>query len=169
MTDLFVWRGRFSDGVLGFRGRIHNLVGGSRVPCHIILLLYRIKHFSLSYDTLQPASHKILMETKEIWARPGTPCACVASLVSHGRSTFHVFVDCSFVPSGRCMTSGTVAGLIFRSGSPGRIKCSLAPASEIYWLISILILDVLNRFSCFGDSMISMEESSVSGSVWEVM
>ena len=61
---MFVWMGRFSGGVMVFRGRIRNLVDGSCVPCHTLLLFYRVKHFSLSYDTLQPSSHNILMETK---------------------------------------------------------------------------------------------------------
>ena len=165
----FYGRGNFSGGVLGFSGRVHNLVYGSRVPFHTILLLYRIKHFYLLYDTLHPASHNFLMDNKEVWARPGMMCACVAALGGHGRSNFSVCIYCSALPCGRCMTRGRIDGLIFLSGYPGRIKCPFSPASAIDWLVSIFILDVLNSVSCFGDSMISMEESSVSGSIWSVV
>ena len=108
----------FHGGVLGFSGKIHNILGGSSVPCHTILLLYRIKYLSLSYDNLQPVSHNILMGTKEVWDRPGTTCVCVAALGSHWRSKVPVCVDCSVLPSGRCITRGHIAGLIFISGAP---------------------------------------------------
>ena len=61
------------------------------------------------------------------------------------RYNFPVNVDCSVLPSGRCMTRGQVAGLIFLSGASGRIKCPVDPASAMAWLTSIFILDVLNR------------------------
>ena len=93
----------------------------------------------------------------------------MAVLGSHERSKFPVCVDCSVLPSGRCMTRGRVAGLILLGGDPGRIKFPVSPAPTMAWLLSISILDVLNRVFCFVDSMISMEESSFSGSVWAVM
>ena len=71
-----------------FIGRIHNIVDSSCVPYHTIMVLYRIKHLSLSYDYLQPESHNILMDTKEVWYSTCTTCACVASLGSCGRSKF---------------------------------------------------------------------------------
>ena len=104
-----------------------------------------------------------------MWARPGTTCAYVDSLGIHGRYKFPVCVYCSVLPSVICMTMERVSGLIFLSGYPGRIKCPFSPASAIDWLVSIFILDVLNSVSCFGDSMISMEESSVSGSIRSVV
>ena len=66
------------------------------------------------------------------------------------------------------MNRGRVAGLIFLSWAPRRIKFPVAPASSMAWLTSIFMLDVLNRVYCFGGFMLSMEESSVSGSIWEV-
>ena len=84
MSAVLVWTGRLSGGITGIRGRMHNLVDGSPVPCHTILLLYRIEHFYLSCDTLKPVFHNILMETKEVWDRPGTTCAHMADLGSHG-------------------------------------------------------------------------------------
>ena len=135
VPDVFVWTGRLYGGVLGFRGRIQNIVNGSCVPCYTILLLYRINNFYLSYDTLQPASHNILMETKEVWDRMGTMCAYMDALGRHGRYKFTVCVYCSVLQSGRCITRGQVSGLIFLSGAPGRIKCPVAPASEMPWLL----------------------------------
>ena len=169
MTSVLVWMGILSDGVLVFSGRINNLVGGPHIPCHAIMLLYRIQNLSLSYDTFQPTSHKILMNTKKVWAWLCTECAYMADLGSHGRSKFTVCVYCSVFQYCRGMTRGRVAGLIFLRGAPGRIKCPVAPAYAMAWLTSILILYMLNRVSCFGDSMLSMEELFVSGYVRAVM
>ena len=96
-------------------------------------------------------------------------CSCVDALDSHGRSKFSGCIYCSFLPSGRCMTRGLVAGLIFLSGDTGRIKFYVAPASEMAWFLSTFILDVLIRVSCFGDSLLSMKELSDIWSVWAVM
>ena len=131
MTSVFVWTGVFYGGVHGFSGRIHNLVESSRVPCHTILLLYRIYHLYLSYDIFQPALHNILMDTKEVWARPGTTCACVNALGGHGRSKFLVCVYYSVLPPVIFMTKGPVDGLILLSGAPGRIKCPVSLASAM--------------------------------------
>ena len=149
-----MWTGRLSGGVPVLSGRIHYLVDSSCVPCHTIFLLYEIKKISLSYDTLQPASHTILMETKEVWARPGTACARMAALGGHGRYKLPVCVDFYVVPSGKFMTRGRVSGRIFLSGDPVRIKCPVYPESSMAWLNSIFILGVLNRVSFFGDSML---------------
>ena len=106
---MLVWTGRLSCGVLVFSGRTHILIDGYRVLFHTIMLLYRIKHLSLSYDIFQPASHYILMDTKDVWDMPGTTCACVDALGRHGRSNFPVSVDCSVLPYGKCMTSAVWA------------------------------------------------------------
>ena len=142
-----VWTGVLYGGVLVFRGRIHNLFGGSHFPCHTILLLYRIHHFPLSCDTLQPASHNILMEPKYVWYSRGATCDCVDALGVHGRSNFPVCLYFSVLTSSICMTRGRVDGLILLSGYPGRIKSPVDPASAIAWLRSIFILDVLNKVS----------------------
>ena len=107
---MLVWTGRLYGDVMGFSGRIQNLVDGSCFPCHTILLLYRSKNLYLSYDTLQPASHNILMDTKGVPDNLGTTCACVAALGSHGRSKLPVCVDWSVFKSGNCMTIGRVSG-----------------------------------------------------------
>ena len=109
------------------------------------------------------------MNTKELWARTGTMCACVAAFGVHGTYNFPVGVYFILFPSIRCMTRGQVSGLIFLSGNTGRIICPVAPASTMAWLTSIFILDVLNRISCFGYYMISMDESSISAPIWAVM
>ena len=85
----------------------------SKVPVFLTTLpccLKRINNLYLSYDTLQLVSHNILMDTKDAWNRPGTTCAPVDALGSHGRSKFTVCVDCSIFPYGRCMTRGLVSG-----------------------------------------------------------
>ena len=140
MPDVFVWTGRLTGGALVYSGRIHNLVIGYSVPCHTILLLNRIKHVSLLYDNLQQASITILMDTKDVWARMGMECACVDDLGIHGRYKSPVCVYCSVLASRICMTRGWVSGLIFLSGDPGRIKFSVASASEMAWFLSIFYL-----------------------------
>ena len=106
---MFVWTGILSGVVPVFNGRIHNIVDVSHVPCRTILLLYRIKHLSLSYDNLQPSSHNIFMDTKEVWDRPDTTCACVAAMWGHVRYNSLLCVDYSVLPSVICMTRGRVA------------------------------------------------------------
>ena len=90
-----MWTGRLSVGVPGLSGRINNIVDGSCVPCHTIMVLYRIKHISLLNDTLQSASHNILMETKEVWASTGITCVRMDALEIHERYKLPVFVECS--------------------------------------------------------------------------
>ena len=74
------------------------------------MLSYKIKHFSLLYGNLNPASHNIFMETKEVWDRPGMKCACVSALGRHGIYKFPVCVDYSVFPYGKFMTTGQVSG-----------------------------------------------------------
>ena len=107
---MLVWTGRLSDGVPGISVRIHNLVDGYRVPCHTIVLLYKIKYLYFLYDNFQPEYHNTLMETKEVWARPGMMCDHVAALGRHGISKLPVFVDCIVFTSRKFMTSGRVSG-----------------------------------------------------------
>ena len=109
------------------------------------MLLYRIKHFSLSCDTLQQASHKILMDTKGFWDRLDTTCACVDDLGSHGRYKFSVCIYCSVFPYFICMTRAWFDGLIFLSGAPGRIKFPVAPASSLDWLTFIALEIIFSR------------------------
>ena len=110
MTAVLVWKRRLYGGVLGLSGRIHNLFNGSFVPCHTIVLLYNIKYLYFSYDNFQPEYHNTLMETKEVWARPGMMCDHVAALGRHGISKLPVFVDCIVFTSRKFMTSGRVSG-----------------------------------------------------------
>ena len=102
--------GILSGGFPGLSGRIHNLVDVSCVPCHTSVLLSKINRFYFLYDILQPASHNILMETKEVWGRVGKTCARVDSLGSHGISKLSVCVYCSVFSSGKCMTKFRVGG-----------------------------------------------------------
>ena len=150
------------------------LVGGSTifltVPVSLATLFYSCIVLSICLYHMIPCSRRCITC---LWilnrCGPGMTCACVDALGSHGRYKFSVCVDCSVFPYIRCMTRGRVAGLIFLSGAPGRIKFPVAPASTMAWLASIFILDVLIRVSCFGDSMLYMEELSISGFFRAVM
>lgn len=74
-------------------------------------------------------------------ARPGTICACFASLGNHGISNSHVCVDLIFPPSAVFIMSGLVATCKFLTGAPGKRKCPVAPASAMAWSTSIFSLE----------------------------
>ena len=82
-------------------GSTHNPVVGSHFPLHTILCLKYTRTLSLSYNTLQPASHSILMDTNDVCANPGTMFAERACSGSHGASKLHVCVDRRVCPSGK--------------------------------------------------------------------
>ena len=96
---VLVWKGKLSGGVPGLSGRILSIVDGYRGPCHTIVLLYKIRNLSLSYDTLQPALHNIFMDTKEVWARLGKNVPVWLPQGYMGDLIF-LCVDCSIFPFG---------------------------------------------------------------------
>ena len=79
--------------------------------------------------TLHPASHNILMDISDAYARPGMMCASFASFGSHGMSSMQVCVDGRQYPSGRFILSGCRAILMFVTGVPGKTKWPVAPAT----------------------------------------
>jgi len=91
---------------------------------------------AVSYVTLQPASHSILID-----ANPGTMCAILAFLGRHGTCSSHVWVDLIYSPSPsrRFMVSRDVVGLILVTGVPGSTKCPVVPASDMAMSMAILI------------------------------
>ena len=86
---------------------------------------------SSSYCPIHPASHRTLIDISDAWARPGTMCAHFASYEVPSMSRLHGCVDLSFDPSGRLMGIGLLAGCIFFTGVPGRMKYPVAPVSDI--------------------------------------
>ena len=90
------------------------------------------------------------MDTRDVWAKPGTIWASRAVAGSHGRLRRHVWVEAICVPSGRLMMSGVVAGVMFETGVPGKRKCPVAPASAMAWSPAMLMLEALKRASVVG-------------------
>ena len=66
-------------------------------------------------------------------------------------SSWHVWVDLIWYPSGRLMVSGLVGILMFLTRVPGSKKFPVVTASSIAWSIAMLICDVLNLLSARGD------------------
>ena len=66
--------------------------------------------------TKQPASISILMEIRDVWARPGTICAFLDSWESLGLSISHSCVDSSFPPSGWLILIGFLVFLMLIAG-----------------------------------------------------
>ena len=86
---------------------------------------------SISYCTLHPTSHRMLIDISDVWERPGTMCARFAFCGMSAMSRLDLCVDLSFDPSGRLMGIGFLAGCIFFTGVPGRMKYPVAPVSDI--------------------------------------
>ena len=67
--------------------RRHRFVFGSLLPSRTITLSPYTLQELLSKVMVYPASQNMAVERREEWARPGTMCARVACLCSHGIST----------------------------------------------------------------------------------
>ena len=71
------------------------------------------------------------METRDVWARPGTICAFLAAWGSCGLYISHSCVDSRFPPSGWLIMIGFSVCLMLISGAPGWRKWPVAPASAM--------------------------------------
>ena len=98
-------------------------------------------HLLASYCTLHLASNIILIDTKDVSARPGTIWALVANYGSQGMSIWHACVDFICSPSDKLLHRSFSAILIFLTGVPVRTKCPVYPESEMdistaiwYWV-----------------------------------
>ena len=85
----------------------------------------------MSKVILHPASQNFLVETNDECESPGTTCASVILLGSHGMSRLHVCVDWIIDPFGSLILSGLVAGILFVTAAPFIKKCAVAPESRI--------------------------------------
>jgi len=135
---------------IGLSGRIHNPVVGSRFPVHTSLCLKNTLHLDWLYVTLQSASHSVLMDTREAWAKPGTIWALQALLGSQGTLSLHSWVEAICLPSGRFMMIGVMAGVTSDTGVPGTRKWPVAPASAMVWSLAMWIPEVWKRASLVG-------------------
>ena len=67
---------------------------GCRVPCNIILPLWKMYSFLFSNNAVHPASHNCPIESNDPEANLGKICAVRAALGSIGRSNSAWCVDC---------------------------------------------------------------------------
>ena len=79
-------------------------------------------HPFLSNMILQPASQNFLVATNDECVSPGTMCALVTLLESHGMSRLHVCVDLITDPSGSLILSGLEVGSLFLTVAPFMMK-----------------------------------------------
>ena len=140
-----------SVGACGRRGKTHSPVHGSRTPRHTNLSSCLTSQCSRVYVTMHPASHNALIETSDVWVKPGTMWAWRALLGIHGMSSVAVCVDFSCVPSGRLILMISAAIFWLMTGAPVTRKWLVAPASAMAMSTPILIWEVLYMVSACGE------------------
>ena len=118
------------------RGSVHNPVLASLKPRKMTLPSYITSHFVLSNVTVQPASHNGRIPINDAIARCGTMCP-VKTCGKPGIVISHTCVDLTFLPSGKLIVSGFVAGLLFTTSTPSIIKIDVAPVSAIACVVAI--------------------------------
>ena len=111
-------------------GSVHRSVDGSFFPLKIIFPLYHALQFVFVNITLHPASHKTLMPINDAIDNLGTTCP-TNTIGSPGIVMLHVCVDFTFVPSGRLIVSGRIAGWRFSHGVPSVMRIDIAPVLAI--------------------------------------
>ena len=97
---------------------------------------------SISYCTLHPTSHRMLIDISDVWERPGTMCARFAFCGMSAMSRLDLCVDLSFDPSGRLTEIGLFDGCKFITAVPCRKKCLVALVSAMSSCLDICITDV---------------------------
>ncbi len=111
-------------------GSVHRSVDGSFFPHKIMFPLYHTLHLFLVNNTLHPASHRTLIPINHAIVNLGTTCP-TSTFGRPGIVMSHVCVDFTFVPSGRLMVSGRMAGHMFLHSVPSMMKIEVAPVSAI--------------------------------------
>ena len=78
---------------------------------------------------MSPASQNLLIETREECDKPGTMCACVADVSSHGMSKLQVCVDCKVAPFGSVIVMGLVLCCLLMTWACSMMKWPVVPES----------------------------------------
>lgn len=105
--------------VVGFSGRSHRLVEGSRGPSRRILLSWRMRQRSRENWTSQPLSQNFAIERREWDARPGSIWALVLLGGRDGRFKVQVWLDWMPAPFGMWTVMGWGSGWRSRCGLDG--------------------------------------------------
>ena len=111
-------------------GRVHRSVDGSFFPFKMTFPLYQTSQFVFVKTTSHPALHSTLIPIKDAIDNLGTTCP-TNIIGSPGIVMSHVCVDFTFVPSGRFIVSGRIAGWRFLQGVPSMMNIEVAPVSAI--------------------------------------
>ena len=120
----------FDCSLFGPIGSVHRSVDGSFFPLKIIVPLYHTSQFVFVNITSHPASHSTLMPINDAIDNLGTTCP-TNTIGSPGIVMSHVCVDFTFVPSGRLIVSGRIAGRRFSHGVPSMMNIEVAPVAAI--------------------------------------
>ena len=83
----------------------------------------------MSNITLHPESVNFLVDMRDEWERPGTICASVTVLGSHGMSKLHVCVDCIIFPLESVIFNGDGVNFLLTTGAHCTRKCPVYPES----------------------------------------
>ena len=111
-------------------GSVHKSADRSLLPFKIMFPLYHTSHLVLVNRTLHPELHNTLIPINNAMDNFGTMCP-TNTFGSPGIVMSHVCVDITFVPSGRLMVSGQMAGHRFLHGVPSMMKIEVDPVSAI--------------------------------------
>ncbi len=115
---------------MALNGSIHRSVDGFLYPVKIIRLSYHTSHFLSSNHTPHPALHRGRIPNSKAIARLGTICS-VRDCGSPGTTMLHVWVENTFLLSGRLTVMGFVVGRLLRAGASSLMKIKDAPMSVI--------------------------------------
>ncbi len=120
---------------------IHRSVDGFLYPVKIIRPLYHTSHFLSSNHMPHPALHRGRIPNSKAIPRLGMICL-VRGCSSPGTTTLHVWVEHTFLPSGRLIVIGFVVDRLLRAGASSLMKIKDAPVSAIPCVGAMLITHV---------------------------
>ena len=95
-----------------------------------------------SYCNLNPVLHRIHIDIRDAWSRPGTMWARFEISGIPAMSRLHVCVDLSFDMYGRLMEICLLSGCKLFTGVTGRTQFTVSPAIDIYPFLVICIFDI---------------------------
>ena len=108
----------------------------------------------MSNATWHPALQNFHVKIRYVWANPGTMCALVIMLGSHGISILYVCVDFIAFPFSKMILIGNLDGCLFNNGAHSISKCSVTPDSEKYHCTAHFSFNVLTLVASIGSSRI---------------
>ena len=111
----------------------------------------------MSNYTWQSTLYFVCVEIRDKYSNPGTRCASVIMIWSHGISRLHVCFEFIVFPFGKSILIGNLAGRLLTTGAPSIRKCPVAPESEKYHCTARFRFGVLTLVADFGSSCILLD------------